>query len=300
MLKGVIVALYLVLSFMTYGQENISDYKYIIVPKKFDVFKEPNAHKTSTLVKYLLDQKGFPVIYDDALPEELTKNRCLGLLVALVDDSSMFSTKTVITLEDCNGEIVFKTLQGKSRSKAFKEAYTEAIKESMRSFDQVNYTYKGQSEAREPITVSFKDDIKKLPEHTEKLSNENKAQGLEEVDMKKEPLVVQEATTENQFYESKEPVASDITMAEKPAPKKLKLRKPNKDDILYAQSLPSGFQLVDSAPKIRMKLLKTSKDNIYMVQGGTKNGIVYQKGDTWIFEYYEEDILMQQELNIKF
>ncbi|WP_396635502.1 hypothetical protein [Maribacter sp. R77961] len=300
MLKGVIVALYLVLSCMSYGQNNINDYKYIIVPKKFDVFKETNAHKTSTLVKYLLDQKGFPVIYDDALPDELNKNRCLGLLVSLVDDSSMFATKTIITFEDCEGELVFKTLQGKSRSKVYKEAYTEAIKESMRSFDQISYTYEGKSEATEPITVSFKNDVKKLPEHSETSTKDAMVKESVVKSNTERPMVVQEATTENQFYESKEPVASDIKMAENPAPKKLKIRKPNKEDILYAQSLPNGYQLVDSAPKIRMRLLKSSKDNIYMVKEDSKNGIVYLKDDKWIFEYYEGDKLMQKELNIKF
>ena len=299
MLKGIIITLCITLSFMTYGQENINDYKYLIVPKQFKTFKQPNAYKTSTLIKYHLGQKGFTVIYDDALPEDLIKNRCLGLLVSLNDESSMFATKTTLSLENCKGEEVFRTLEGQSRKKSYKDAYTAAIKQALVSFDSVSYAYNGMGEGTEPITVSFKNDVKRLPENSEipakEVTTKEPVKSTTETS-----LVVQEATTTNQFYESKEPVASDIKMAEKPAPKKLKIRKPTKDDMLYAQSVPNGYQLVDSAPKIRMKLLKSSKENIYLVQGDSKNGMVYQKGDKWIFEYYEGDKLMQEELKIKF
>ena len=69
-----------------------NDYKYIIVPKKFDAFRKENMHSTSTTIKYLLTKRGFNAVYDDALPDDLFQDRCLGLVAILQDDSSLFVT----------------------------------------------------------------------------------------------------------------------------------------------------------------------------------------------------------------
>ncbi len=100
----------------------MNDYKYIIVPKKFDGFKKENEHQTSTLIKHLFTERGFNTVYDDALPAELNSNRCLGLLVVLDDQSSMFSTKTTLRLRDCNAVEIMATGEGKSRIKEYKAA----------------------------------------------------------------------------------------------------------------------------------------------------------------------------------
>ena len=82
--------------------------------------------------------------------------------------------------------------------------------------------------------------------------------------------------------------------------KKLKPKRVKPEEVWYAQALPNGFQLVDSSPKIRMKLLKSSTDNVFMAQSDNHNGMVYQKEGKWIFEYYNGEKLVQEELNIKF
>ena len=304
----IIASFFLALSFMTYGQENLNDYKYIIVPKKFEGFKEQNAHQTSTLVKHFLTKNGFLVIYDDAFLDELNTNRCLALVTSLLDESSSFSTKTTVVLKNCKGEIVFKTKQGTSREKDYKTGYSEAIKQAMVSFESVNYVYSGTIENTEPITLNFKNDIKKLKEDkkeligkTTKIASAASELVVEELEANIEnAIVVQEATTENQLFESMEPEASNIKETKTVEIKKLKILKPRNDEVWYAQTLPIGYQLVGSSPKIRMKLLKSSTENVYMAQGNDKNGIVYQKEGKWIFEYYEGDTLMQKEMSIKF
>ncbi len=65
-------------------------------------------------------------------------------------------------------------------------------------------------------------------------------------------------------------------------------------DLLYAQPLDNGFQLVDASPKIVMILVKTAAPNVYTVKG--KEGIVFKEGDKW---YYSEND-SKKELNIKF
>ncbi|TDS16545.1 hypothetical protein DFQ03_1026 [Maribacter caenipelagi] len=300
-MKTVIALVFTFIGFSSFAQTSLDDYRYIIVPKKFDAFKNMNEHQTSTLVKHLFTGKGFAAVYDDQLPEDLKFNRCLGLMAELQDDSSMFSTKTIINLKDCNDKIVFSTMQGISKEKEYKAAYNEAIRESMRSFNGMNYAYTPKDKKDEAVTVNFRNDVKKLDESkANKVLQAEKA--AEEVNVKREPTIISEETEKTQYYKDNTPVESNIKKIEvqKPVSKSLAPKKPSSKDIWYAQETENGYQLVDSSPKVRMNLLKSSADNVFMAKTDTKNGMVYQKDGTWVFEYYENDKLVQEELNIKF
>lgn len=312
------------------AQEQLNDYKYIIVPKQFAEFKRENQYQTSTLVKYLFTEKGFEAVYEDELPQELKNNGCLGLRAKLVDGSSMFTTKAAVKLENCNGEEVFATKEGRSKEKDYKESYGEALREAFTSFDTMNYSYNGKAENSEPVTVSMKNDVKKLAEE--------RGQNHSSVN-RPDAMVEQEATRENQRYVDRRPVPSDLKKAES----KSKMieqeatreqqsytdRTPKQSDIkkgeatnqaatsdtdqekgsdlssipgatLYAQELPNGYQLVDSTPKIRMKIEKTSMPDFYLARVGDTNGAVFKKNGTWFFEYYSGNDLVTEELDIKF
>ena len=112
-------------------------------------------------------------------------------------------------------------------------------------------------------------------------------------------VVQQVATPEEQVYKSNEPVASNIEKAEQPS-KEMMVEDRNDSNILYAQEIPNGFQLVDNTPKIHLKLLKTSIPDVYIVKHAKDNGVVYKKDGKWYFEYYFGDTLKTEELNIKF
>src|SRR5690606_11877549 len=68
--------------------------------------------------------------------------------------------------------------------------------------------------------------------------------------------------------------------------------------VLYAQAIDNGFQLVDSSPKVVYKIKNTSMENVFLVDG--KNATLYKKVNTWIMEYYENNVLKQEAFNIKF
>ncbi len=256
----------------------LNGYKYIIVPKKFAAFKMENQHQTSTTIKYLFSKKGFNTVYDDQLPEELAGNRCLGLRVELEDNSNMFNTKTTLVLNDCQGIEVYRTTEGRNRIKEYKAAYRAAVIDAFAPIQSMEYVYTPQEEEQtkdKPIIVSFKDDVKSV---NEKPTTR---------------VVVQETTTENQSFKSMEPVASNIKKADSTTDSKPL-------NILYAQPTDDGYQLVDSTPKVVLKLIKTSVDNIFLVDHDTKNGMVYKKGDTWFLEYAEGNKKTKKELLIKF
>jgi len=301
-------------------QAQLNDYKYIIVPKRFDDFKNANEHKTSTLVKHLFSKKGFLTVYDDAIPEELYANRCTGLRVHLDDQSSMFTTKTTLVLKDCNDSAVFLSQEGRSRKKEYQLAYQEAITDAFRSIQALNYSYSGKSE-KETVTLDFKNDVKSLKEDmpaAEKQTQVNKINPAVQQEATREnqryeniePVpsaykkgspeesssVQQVATQEEQSYSDKTPIASNITKTNAPS----SIEKLSGALVLYAQELPNGYQLVDSSPKIVMTLFRTSMKDIYAAKKDDTSGLVFKRGDKWFFDYTQDEKLIQQELHIKF
>ncbi|MBU2997076.1 hypothetical protein KO500_11560 [Cellulophaga baltica] len=276
-MKKLVPLLFLVFCASTYAQNELNNYKYIIVPKQFDAFKTQNQYQTSTLVKFLLVENGFNVVYDDALPPELSNNRCMGLNATLNDVSNMFSTKVSIVLKDCNSKEVFTSIEGFSKIKEYREAYNEAIKKAAISFKGYAYKYNAPKTSK-PMPLSL---------DTKKEAAFEKDE--EEVRVLKERMAQRKAeeTTTVSF-------ANDV--------QSVNVAKPvTQNDIYYAQEIANGYQLVDKTPKITMKIQKTSQPNIYLgkeVEG--HSGLVYIKNGKWFFEFYDADELKVKSLNIKF
>ena len=318
-MRYIFLSIFLFSGYLGKAQTSLNEYKYIVVPKRLSDFKKDNQHQTSTVIKHLFTKKGFTTAWDDNMPEDLSNSRCKGLYVDLRDKSSMFSTKTTIVLKDCNNQVVFSSVEGKSKEKEFKKSYADAIEKAMTSFDGLNYKYEGGDDSNEPITVSFKNDVKNLEEEkTTAKAAKNQTEVVE----------IQEATTERQTYKSKEPKESTFKKAEKKSsaeqktaleeegfktvePVSADIKKPEveqaiskvlttESNILYAQGITNGYQLVDSSPKIVMKILKTSKPDYYLAEGDWGAGIVFKQDDHWFFEHYIGSKLTTEELNIKF
>lgn len=292
-MKNFFLPLILMCGFFGMSQAELNQYKYIIVPTKFEAFKNENQYQTSTMIKYNLVENGFTVVYDNNMPADLVANRCLGLLLNLKDDSSMFTTKVTLVLKDCQSNVVYTTVEGSSKEKDYKSAFSEAIKECFKSLSGVGYKFE-PSENNVPPSVSFKNDVKRIEEKASVAPKQNIPN----------PVVQQKATLEEQSYKSMEPVQSNIAKAENSmeiAPAQVAY-KSDIATILYAQPIANGYQLVDSTPKIAMWLWKTSLNNVFRAEAteGVSDGVVLKKGDKWYFEYYEGDKLMGQELNIKF
>jgi hypothetical protein len=314
-MKSSILTLVMVGIFASPAFAQLDDYKYIVVPKKFDIFSEVNQHQTSTLVKYLFTKKGFTTVYDDGYPDDLNSNRCLGLYVSLGDQSTMFMTKTVLILKDCKGREVFMTQEGRSKSKEYKDAYKEAITQAFESFDTLNYAYSGKGEKPEPVTLNFKNDVKSL--------GKGKADTVSRNNKTDKAVQLREATKDRHIYKSVEPVDSDyvkgndtISNSDNGSADSGKSGKTEDGDksigqgfnmkelgdvgILYAQEIVNGYQLVDSTPAVRLKIFRTTMTDVYMAAMGQENGLVYRKNDQWLLEYYEGDKLILEELDIKF
>jgi hypothetical protein len=280
-------AIVFTISFNSSAQFN--DYKYIVIPKQFETFSKQNQFQTSTLLKYLFSNSGYTAIYDDTFPKDLLDNGCLGLKVDLDNNPSLLVTKLNIVLKDCNGQVVFTSVEGRTKEKEYKTAYSEAIRKAFRSFEDLNYRYSPKEEVEEkPIVVSFKNDVKSLEKET--------AEKPTHADIKEQVVVAN--SNEKQSKESVEETQTvSPTIKEKIQEKDI-LK--DKVEVLYAHPTEDGFQLVDSTPKIQYNLIETSVENVFLANHGDKNGVVLNKNGKWFFEYKEGGEKKLKELNIKF
>jgi hypothetical protein len=71
-------------------------------------------------------------------------------------------------------------------------------------------------------------------------------------------------------------------------------------NLLYAQATATGYQLVDSTPKVVFKINKTSTPTIYTATKGNVQGVFIQKDNQWFFEFYENEKLVSEKVAVKF
>jgi hypothetical protein len=58
--------------------------------------------------------------------------------------------------------------------------------------------------------------------------------------------------------------------------------------------------LIDSEPKVVMKVYKTSNPASYMAKKGEVQGALVSKDNQWFFEYYQNGILISEKVEVKF
>jgi len=231
-----------------HAQTNLNNYKYVIVPEKFSFSKSENQYGLNSLLRDQLEEKGFTAFMSNAqLPQDVAANKCSSLIADIVEKKGIFVTNLTLLLKDCQGNIVFKSKEGKSREKEFQAAYYEAEKDAFSSLKAAPYQYDG--------TMFTQTQVSAVPA----------------------------------------PAASAPSAAV-PAPAAIT----DATGTLYAQATPNGFQLIDTTPKKVLTLLKTSLPDYYIATNGPVAGVVFKKNEEWLYEYYKDDKLVSQKLQIKF
>jgi len=233
-----------------YSQNTINNYKYVLVPERFNFSKEDNQYGLNTTTKLLLEQKGFVAFVGNKdLPATLAANKCNALMAEVSQNSGLFVTRLTILLKDCQGNVIFKSKEGKSREKEFPVAYDQALKDAFSSLNDLPYKYDSTvaaAQTQQPVATPA------APATTT-------------------PSPAPATTT-----------VADIT------------------GTLYAQPTPNGYQLIDTTPKKVLVLLKTSMQDYFIAEAGASNGIVFKKDGVWFFEYYKDNKLVSQKLEVKF
>ncbi len=162
-MKKNIISLGILLLFVavSFAQSNIDAYKYIIVPDKYDDFKEADKYQLNSLSKFLFEKYGFQVLSENTgYPAEIMNNPCLAVTAKLNNLSNMFTTKVNIDLIDCYNKVVFSSEMGKSKIKEYKPSFQEALRNSFISFKELEYSYnadmvvKAEQAVANPVKVT--------------------------------------------------------------------------------------------------------------------------------------------------
>lgn len=282
--SSLIILIIASLQFKVFAQENINNYKYFVVPTSYSFFNEEDKFQINSLTKFLFNKYGFTAfLQNEELPQELTKNKCLALYVNVEEEKSLFKTKLRIDLKDCGGRLVMSSKVGETREKQFDKAFNLALRDAFETYQNINYKYVPSNNVV-PVTLEpeIQEPIATKDKEIERLKEEVKA--LKEV---------KEETT--QIVETPKVVAIEPEL--KINETKVEMIEES-SNLLYAQPIENGFQVVDTTPKIVMILLETGKSNVYMVKG--KNAMVYQEDGFWYLSENEGDKVSVKPLNIKF
>ena len=96
--------------------------------------------------------------------------------------------------------------------------------------------------------------------------------------------------------ENKSLASQTIVVKEKEEPKITM----SESKILFAQPIDNGFQLIDSTPKVIMKIYKTSIPICFLVIKDNVNGVLFFKENHWFFEYLNNSKLISEKVEVKF
>ncbi len=261
---------------IVFSQSSINNYKYVIVPKKFDFQKEKDQYQLNGLTQFLFNKYGFEAVIEGSeYPEDLALNRCLALNSNLIKDPGMFNTKIKVELTDCRDKVLFLSKAGASRQKEYKTAYNLAIREAFKSIDALNYKYEPIANSTTPLQTKgeFSQEIHQLKKEIQNLKQEKQVAVISANSFKQEAI---------KHVDSKVIDMPNI----------------KSNSLLYAQEITNGFQLVDSTPKVIYNIKNTNLKDVYLVED--KSAVVYKSATTWVIEFYVNGVLKQQLLNIKF
>lgn len=264
-----------------FSQTTLNNYKYIIIPKKYGFLKSDDQFQLNSLTKFLFNKYGFEALMEgETYPDDLNANRCLALTTDVIKDSGFLKTKLQIELRNCNGLTVYTSQEGESREKDYSKAYAEALRNAFKELQIMNYKYVPSGKTSE-ITVQETNNQTEVSKEIAQLRAE-----------------IQNLKQEKETQASPVSVVNDLQQATEKSNTQVASLAENNSVVLYAQAIDNGFQLVDSSPKVIYKIKNTSMENMFLVEG--RNATLYKKDNQWIMEYYEDNILKQDVLNIKF
>ncbi|MBT8304513.1 MAG: hypothetical protein KJP09_08600 [Bacteroidia bacterium] len=277
-----LIFLFLCLSIMgsSYAQKNINEFKYIIVPTKYDFLDEDDRFQLNSLTKFLFNKNGFTALMsDEPFPQDLKKDNCLALRADVDKLRGMLITKLQVELRDCSNTLIYTSEIGKSKVKQYKTAYNLALRDAFESFKLVKYEYKGKNETS-------------IEEMAEQEQAEIETPEIVEEEM---PNKVESPSTAIPVVES---VESQPMQVQEDNEKIIETKDAIDDNMLSAKAIFNGFKLYDAKSNEVMTIFDSGVKEVYIVKG--KDAIIYKKAGSWIYSETNETNLLTQLIKIDF
>lgn len=337
MMKKILVVVFSLSTLFSLAQR-INEYEYFIIPTKFNFQRSANQYQLNALLKCQLDEYGYKTVYDNDPLYLNASNPCLFLKADVVSVSSIFLFKLIIEFKDCHNAVVLQSELGSSKQKDLHEAFTEALDGALKSVAVVNYKFNGTSTEiidKQGLSMAVTSQNSKSVENNglvkaiqnkDGLANSTADKAVQTPPREKTALIINSLVIESNKSNAvagqskvatQKPIVVTAINGEKPETKPAKSIKNGAADqvdvfvvaetlvasnnvLLYAQAIENGFQLIDTTPKVILKIFKTVQPDYYNANVGKKIGVVYKKNGAWIFEYFIDGQLITEPLNIKF
>ncbi len=269
MKKSICLLVFALLSVIGLQAQELGDYKYIVVPQRFDFQKEAGEYDLNALTRFLFIKYGFDAYMEnEEMPADINESGC-NTLYARADVTGFLSTKAVIKLVNCRGQEVFTLPEGKSKIKEFKAGHQEAFRKAFEGLEDLGYTYSDAIVERAEITENSEELI---PE-----ARKTMQQSAPEVKTVKVSAVPKNGSTI---------VKEELEVVEKSVPATVEVHSEAKlvsEDGSYSLT-PSGigFDVYEGNSKIGTAT-KTSNGS-YLVSTSQFTGIGYYDGSVFTVE----------------
>lgn len=272
-----VLCLYLTTGF---AQDNLNDYKYVIIPKSYSFLKGvEDKYQLNSLTKFLFEKYGFKALnIDDEYPIDLNENPCLAVAADVKSDSKLFVTKLSVTLMDCRNRQVYESVVGKSKEKQYKIAYQESLRNAFMSIKTLNYKYEPSTAPNSTLTANkttaSTENLEKNVEAEKPVVMEEKEVAKNEIKVAAVPVVI----AAEPKPEEKEMVEKESVVEEEEAFVAKSYGNENISFFLIAQNDNLVAYVNDSKDNAYKKgemigtLRKTSIPNVYRVNWKDSNG----------------------------
>lgn len=261
--------------------QELADYKYIIVPQKFEFQDEEGEYELNGLTRFLFIKYGFNAyLENEALPADLNESGC-NTLYARADVSGFLSTNASITLVNCRGKEVFALPEGKSKIKSFKEGHQDAFRKAFAKLEDMGYSYSDEIVTKATITEG---------ENAENLVPEiRKMQAKKEEVAKKEVRVSSVINTKQETVQEEKELTTNDVKDSKSISNQNPSSQSNAELVLVSgdgsftlKSSVSGFDVYEGSTKIGTAT-KTSAGS-YLVSTSEFTGVGFYDNNQFTIE----------------
>ena len=111
-----------------YTQKTLSNYSYIVIPEQYDFLSEKDKYQINSLTKFLFNKYGFHAFFENELPENFII--CDGLKADVIKVRAVLYTKLQIVINDCHGNEVYRSAEGRSKIKEFNKVFNDALRKA--------------------------------------------------------------------------------------------------------------------------------------------------------------------------
>lgn len=264
--------------------QNVNDYKYVSVPDTYEFSKEEDQYQLNSLTKFLFEKYGFEAyMKSEEKPQDLQDNICKGLKANVIEDSGLFVTKLKVQLEDCRGNMVFESDQGRSREKDYKKAYHEALRDAFKAVASLDYKYSPaevatrapQASTPKPAPVNKAEVANSIPKEEKQAAKDKNASPAE--------VVVQNPTNTKEIRE-KNHKSTDASLENM-----IMLENDGEEFTLKKNS--SGYALFQKNGAEPIAVLVTSSDkHSFIYKSLTRQGVArFNSAGNLIVEYLNNE-----------